>query len=210
MQVFVCAIGAFRQPIFMAYCPHRRRSTINPINPPRDFRRRTPAQSGPRINHQIRVPQVRLIGSAGQQLGLFSLEGALKLADEEGLDLVEVSPQAEPPVCKLVDYGKYKYQLSKKQQQSKKHQIVVHLKEVKFRPTTDEHDLQFKVKHIRRFIEDKDKVKVTVVFKGREMAHTDRGLVLLERIMKETADVAAVDKGSQMEGRTMALILSPK
>lgn len=167
-------------------------------------------QSGPRINHQIRAAQLRLVGSDGQQLGLFSLEGALKIADEEGLDLVEISPNAEPPVCKIIDYGKFKYQMSKKQQQNKKHQVVVHLKEVKFRPTTDEHDFQFKLKHIRRFIEDKDKAKVTVVFKGREMAHTENGAVLLERIVKETADIANVDKGSKMEGRTMTLILSPK
>lgn len=175
----------------------------------RDFRR-GPTPSGPRINRQIRALQVRVIGSDGSQLGLFSVEGAFKLADEEGLDLVEVSPQADPPVCKIMDYGKYKYQQSKKLHQNKRHQVVTHLKEVKLRPNTDEHDLAFKIKHIRRFIEDKDKAKVTVVFRGREMAYTSHGAELLKRVVKEMEDIAAVEKDFKLEGRAMTLILAPK
>lgn len=166
---------------------------------------------GPRVNEQIRVPQVRLISATGGQLGLFSTEGAIKLAEEEGLDLVEVSPQASPPVCKLMDFGKYKYQQSKKIQQSRKNQVVIHVKEIKLRPTTDEHDFQFKLKHIRRFIERKDKVKVTVVFKrGREMSHTDQGTAVMKRVTELTADIAMVETPSKMEGRNMMLFLAPK
>lgn len=176
----------------------------------RDFRRGPSSHSGPRINRQIRALQIRLIGSDGAQLGLFSIEGALKLAEEEGLDVVEVSPNAEPPVCKIMDYGKFKYQQSKKLHDSKKNQVVIQLKEVKFRPMTDDHDFDFKLKHIRRFIEDKNKAKVTVTFKGREMAHSEHGAAVLQRVIKETADVATVEQGFKMEGRAMHLILAPK
>lgn len=172
--------------------------------------RRPAFNSGPRINHQIRALQVRVIGADGAQLGLFSVDGAVKLAEEGGFDLVEVSPQATPPVCKIMDYGKYKYQQSKKVHQNKRHQVVVHLKEVKLRPNTDDHDLDFKIKHVRRFIEDKDKAKITVVFRGREMAHTDKGADLLKRVIKATEDVATIERDYKMEGRAMTLILAPK
>ena len=166
--------------------------------------------TGPRINRQIRSLQVRVIGSDGSQLGLFSTDGALRLAEDEGFDLVEVSPTADPPVCKIMDYGKYKYQLSKKQHLNKKHQSVIHIKEVKFRPMTDDHDYDFKLKHIRRFITDKDKVKAVVVFKGREVSHSEHGAALLDRVIRDTSDLATVEQGFKMEGRAMNLILAPK
>lgn len=174
-----------------------------------EYRHKAP--SGPRVNEYIRAPQVRVISDDGRQLGLFSVDGALRLAYDEGLDLVEVSPQASPPVCKLMNFGKYKYEQSKKLQQNKKNQVVIHIKEIKLRPTTDDHDLQVKIKHIRRFIERKDKVKVTVVFKrGREMAHTEQGALVLERVVAQVSDVAAIETPSKVEGRNMMLFLAPK
>ncbi len=174
---------------------------------PRRFFQRKP--SGPRVNDEIRVPQVRLIGSDGKQLGLFATDGAIKLAREEGLDLVELDPNAKPPVCKIVDYGKYKYMLQKKQHESKKHQIVVHIKEIKIRPNIDEHDIEFKLRHVKRFLGDKDKVKVTVQFRGREIQHVERGMDVLKRFIKETEDVGQIDTPPKLEGKSMSMILSP-
>lgn len=162
------------------------------------------------MNFQIRVPQIRLIASDGKQLGLYATDAAIRLAELESLDLVEIDGNAKPPVCKIMDYGKYKYQQQKKKHESKKHQVVVHLKEIKFRPNTDEHDIEFKVRHIRRFIEDKDKVKTSIQFRGREMQHANRAREIFDRIMKDTADIAEVEKPPKMEGRTLAMILQPK
>ncbi len=133
---------------------------------------------------------------------------ALEQAEEKGLDLVEVAPNAKPPVCKIMDYGKYLYEEKKKSQEAKKRQTQIQVKEIKFRPHTDDHDLMTKIKHIRRFIEDGDRCKVTVFFRGREMAHKDRGQVILDRIVEMVSDVAKVEQTSRVEGRTMFLLLA--
>lgn len=134
---------------------------------------------------------------------------ALSVAKEKGLDLVEVADKAEPPVCKIMDFGKFKYQQQKRQQEAKKKQTVIQIKEVKFRPKTDEHDYQTKVKHIRRFLEGGDRCKVTIFFRGREIVHKDRGLTILERVQEEMAEISKVEQQAQSEGRTMFIMLSP-
>ncbi|MCK8602548.1 translation initiation factor IF-3 [Syntrophobacteraceae bacterium DRH4] len=151
-----------------------------------------------------------MIGQDGSQLGIVPLKKALDLAAEEHLDLVEVAPNANPPVCKIMDYGKFKYQQSKRSQEAKKKQTVIQVKEVKVRPKTDEHDLQVKIRHIKRFLAQKDKAKVTIVFRGREIAYTDQGVKILERIEEELRDEAVVEQHAKMEGRNMVMILAPK
>lgn len=162
------------------------------------------------MNQFIRVPQVRLIGGDGSQMGVFATEGAIKIAQEEGLDLVEVDPHANPPVCKVMDYGKYRYQQQKKQHESRRHQVVIHVKEIKMRPNIDEHDLQFKLRHVRRFLTDKDKAKITIRFRGREMQHMDRARIMIDRILKDTADIGAIESPAKVEGKTLSMILMPK
>jgi translation initiation factor IF-3 len=162
------------------------------------------------INEKIRAPQVRVIGQEGQQLGVLSLKQALELAVQEELDLVEVAPNADPPVCKIMDFGKFKYQQSKRVQEAKKKQTVIQVKEVKVRPKTDEHDLQVKIRHVRRFLGQKDKAKVTILFRGREIAYADQGIKVLERIKEELKDEAVVEQSPKMEGRNLIMILAPK
>ncbi|WP_258930433.1 translation initiation factor IF-3 [Desulfoferrobacter suflitae] len=162
------------------------------------------------VNERIRAQEVRVIGQDGSQLGIVPLKKALDLAAEEHLDLVEVAPNANPPVCKIMDYGKFKYQQSKRSQEAKKKQTVIQVKEVKVRPKTDEHDLQVKIRHIKRFLAQKDKAKVTIVFRGREIAYTDQGVKILERIEEELRDEAVVEQHAKMEGRNMVMILAPK
>jgi translation initiation factor IF-3 len=162
------------------------------------------------VNEKIRAPEVRVIGVDGTQLGIMSTNRALELATSESLDLVEVAPNADPPVCKIMDYGKFKYQKSKRSQEAKKKQTVIQVKEVKIRPKTDEHDLQVKIRHIKRFLDQKDKAKVTILFRGREIAYTDRGMVVLERIIEELKDEAVVERSPAMEGRNLVMILAPK
>lgn len=161
------------------------------------------------MNHRIRVPQIRLIGSDGSQLGVFQTEKAVERARDEGLDLVEISPNASPPVCKIMDYGKYKYEKQKKQHESKKQQVKVQLKEVKMRPNIDDHDLMTKLKHVRRFLEAKDKAKVTVQFRGRENLYADRGLTVIQRIIKEVEDLGYPEYEPKREGRTLATVIIP-
>ena len=146
----------------------------------------------------------------GTQLGIVSLEEALTRAEEERLDLVEVAPKATPPVCKIMDYGKYKYIQSKKLQEAKKKQSTIQVKEVKIRPKTEEHDYQFKLRHIRRFIDEKNKAKITIMFRGREIAHSELGLRVLERIIEDTEEVAVVEQQPKLEGRNMIMILAPR
>ncbi len=146
----------------------------------------------------------------GEQVGIMPTEEALALAHEQGLDLVEVAPSARPPVCRIMDFGKYKYQQQKKQQEARKKQTVVQIKEIKVRPKTDDHDFNTKVKHIRKFIENGDRCKVTVFFRGREIVHKDRGLLILERISQAMDDVAKVEQPPASEGRTMSMLLTPK
>ena len=163
-----------------------------------------------RVNTRIRVPEVRLIGADGGQMGLFQTRDALNKARDLGLDLVEISPNARPPVCKIMDYGKYKYEQSNKQHEAKKKQVVIHLKEMQIRPSTGEHDFQVKVEHIRRFLEHGDKAKVTVRFRGRELAHTETGRAMLDKVVKELSDISEVDQMPRREGKVIHLILKPK
>ncbi|NIO05838.1 MAG: translation initiation factor IF-3 [Proteobacteria bacterium] len=163
-----------------------------------------------RINRYIRAKTVRLIGPEGDQLGILPIEEALRLGGEYELDLVEVSSRSDPPVCRLMDYGKFKYQQQKKAHEAKKKQAVVHVKEVKLRPKTDEHDLQFKIKHIERFLKEGLKSKVTVIFRGRELSHPEIGKRMLARVSEEVKEWGVVEIGPKFEGRTMVMMLSPR
>lgn len=162
------------------------------------------------MNETIRVREVRVVGQDGSQLGIMLTAEALHLAEEHGLDLVEVAPNEKPPVCRIMDYGKYKYQQSKRLQQAKKKQKVISVKEIKLRPKTEEHDYQFKSQHVRRFLQDGHKAKVTVVFRGREMAHTDLGRRMLDRIVEDMGDISTVEQTPRQEGRNMSMVLSPR
>ncbi len=152
---------------------------------------------------------MRVIGEEGDQLGILAKDEAIRAAQEKGLDLVEVAPNADPPVCRIMDFGKYKYQQQKKQQEARKRQTVIQIKEIKVRPKTDEHDFQTKLRHIRRFLDGGDRVKVTVFFRGREIVHKDRGLSMLHRVIEETEDIAKVEQEPRSEGRTMNMFLTP-
>ncbi|CAH2031527.1 translation initiation factor IF-3 [Trichlorobacter ammonificans] len=162
------------------------------------------------INHSIRAHEVRVVADDGEQLGILTLREALEAAEARQLDLVEVSPTAQPPVCRIMDYGKFKYQQSKKQQESRKKQVQVQVKEVKIRPKTDDHDLDFKVKHVRRFLEEGNKAKVTLVFRGREITHQDIGRAVIERFASELADVGVVEVQPRVDGRQLFMIIAPK
>ncbi|WP_107687560.1 translation initiation factor IF-3 [Neisseria wadsworthii] len=163
-----------------------------------------------RINGEITAKEVRLISGSGEQLGIVSLRDALAMSEEQDVDLVEISPTAKPPVCKLMDFGKYKYEQSKKRDEAKKKQKQVQIKEIKFRPGTDEGDYQIKMRNINRFLEDGDKVKVTLRFRGREMAHQEFGAQLLERVKEDLAEVATIEQFPKMEGRQMVMMIAPK
>jgi translation initiation factor IF-3 len=162
------------------------------------------------LNQGIRAREVRVIDPEGKQLGILQIRDALAAASEFGLDLVEVSPTAKPPVCKIMDYGRFKYEQTKKQQEAKKKQTTFQIKEIKVRPKTGEHDLQTKMGHIRKFLDRKDKVKVTVMFKGREIALSDRARGLLEQIAGQMEELAVVEQFPKFEGRTMTMVLAPK
>ncbi len=162
------------------------------------------------INREIRAKEVRVIDPDGNQIGVVPTIKALSTANEFGLDLVEISPNANPPVCKIMDYGRFKYEQTKKQQEAKKKQSSFQLKEIKVRPKTGDHDLQVKLGHIRKFLERKDKVKVTVIFRGREITLAQMGRDVLAKIAEETQDTAVVEQYPKFEGRTMMMILSPK
>ena len=162
------------------------------------------------LNEEIRDKELRLIGNGGDQLGIMSAEEALRIADEQGLDLVKISPQANPPVCKLMDYGKYRFEQSKREKEARKNQHVVEIKEIRMSPGIDVGDFNVKLKNAQKFLADGDRVKVSVRFRGREMAHTDIGQKLLDRFAEQCAEVANVDKGAKLEGRNMSMFLSPK
>jgi translation initiation factor IF-3 len=163
-----------------------------------------------RINRDIRIREARVIDADGNQLGIISIQEALAAAEEVGLDLVEISPNADPPVCKIMDYGRFKYEQTKKLQEAKKKQTTFQVKEIKVRPKTDTHDLEIKIGRIEKFIAKKDKVKVTVVFRGREITLTQKGRELLTKIAEDTKEYAVVEQSSRMEGRIMHMILAPK
>jgi translation initiation factor IF-3 len=168
------------------------------------------AEKDLRINETIRMREVRLIDGEGNQRGIVPTIEALRMAREAGLDLVEVAPQAQPPVCKLLDYGKYKFDLEKKTRESRKHQKQVRIKEIRMQPKIDGHDLEFKTRHVREFLDEGNKVKVTVRFRGRELAHTELGKVVLDRILEKLEGNFLLERAAQMEGRTMSLLLNPK
>ncbi len=166
--------------------------------------------TGPRINQNIRAPKVRVIDHEGNNLGVMNPRDAYEAALQVGLDLVEVSPNVDVPVCKILDYGKYKYELQKKAAEARKTQKTVDLKEVKFRPNIDTHDYDVKLRMARRFLEDGDKLKVTLRFRGREMAHQDLGRALLERVSNDVEDIGKVDAMPKLEGRQMVMVVSPR
>ncbi|HVQ14494.1 MAG TPA: translation initiation factor IF-3 [Vicinamibacterales bacterium] len=163
-----------------------------------------------RTNERIRVREIRVIDETGQQLGIMAPPQALIIARQKGLDLVEISPTAVPPVCRIMDFGKYQYQEQKRSREAKKHQRVIEVKEIKFRPKVDEHDYQFKKKHIERFLSDGDKVKATIFFRGREMAHPEIGRRILERLIGELGEVALAETSPRQEGNQMHVILSQR
>ncbi|MCX5753330.1 MAG: translation initiation factor IF-3 [Candidatus Krumholzibacteria bacterium] len=163
-----------------------------------------------RVNEQIRLPEIRVIDAEGKQLGILPTPEVLKMAQEQGLDLVEISPTSRPPVCKIMDFGKFKYEQSKKMRDSRKKQHTTHLKEIKIRPKIEEHDLQFKLRNAERFLEEKDKVKITVIFRGREMEHMDMGRKILDRIVTQFADIALIEKDAVQVGKMISMILGPR
>ena len=172
------------------------------------FQRRTKPK-GPRINDRIRAHEVQVINSEGQNLGVLRIKEAIEAAKQEGLDLIEVSPNANPPVCKIIDVGKYKYDLQKKANKAKKKQKVINLKEIKLRPVTEIHDYNFKIKNAQRFLEKGDKVKFTVRFKGREMQHTHLGNELMKRIINDIVKVGKVEVHPKFEGKQIIMIIQP-
>jgi len=169
-----------------------------------------PVQDGPRINGAIRVPKVRCIDPDGNQLGIIDTRDAIEKAGDFGLDLVEVQPNAEPPVCKILDYGKFKYEAQKRANEARKKQKTIEVKEIKFRPNIDEHDYQVKMRNVTKFLNGGDKVKVTLRFRGREMAHQELGANVLARVREETEELAKVEAMPKLEGRQMVMVLAPR
>ena len=169
-----------------------------------------PTRDGPRVNEEIRVPQVRLIDQDGEMMGVMGARDAMLRAYAVGLDLVEISPNADPPVCKILDYGKFKYEQQKKRNEAKKKQKVIEIKEIKVRPNIDENDYQVKMRAMKSFIDEGDKVKVTLRFRGREMAHQDIGVRVLERIRAEMDLTTKVEQMPRLENRQMVMVLSPR
>jgi translation initiation factor IF-3 len=166
-------------------------------------------ETGPRINDRIRAPEIRLIGADGENVGVVTPARAMQLAEEAGLDLVEISPSAVPPVCKIMDFGKFKYETQKKEAEARKKQKIIEIKEVKFRPNTDTHDYEVKMRNVVRFLEDGDKVKVTLRFRGREMAHQDLGRNLLDRVAEDVKEIGKVESFPRVEGRQMVMMIGP-
>ena len=163
----------------------------------------------PRLNDRIRAQRCRLIAEDGEQLGIFMMSDALRMADEQALDLVEIAPTADPPVCKIMDYGKFKYEQEQKAKKARKNQTRIDVKEIKFRPKIDIHDYETKKKHVVRFLEAGAKVKVTIMFRGREMVHAERGLAILERLEGDIADLGFVESRPKLEGRNMFMLIAP-
>ncbi|RTR16782.1 translation initiation factor IF-3 [Azospirillum griseum] len=169
-----------------------------------------PTRDGPRVNREITARSVRLVGADGEMIGVVSLRDALYAAEDAGLDLVEVAPQAEPPVCKILDFGKFKYEAQKKANEARKKQKIIEVKELKLRPNIDDNDYDVKMRAARRFLEEGDKVKVTMRFRGREMAHQDIGMNVLMRVRDALEDIVKVEQMPKLEGRQMIMVLAPK
>jgi translation initiation factor IF-3 len=176
---------------------------------PRRFDRRPPERDQTRINDRIRVPEVRLIGVDGKQVGIVPTEEALRYAQERDLDLVEVAPDARPPVTRVLDYSKYRYEQSQKQKAARKHQQQVTIREIKFRPKIAQNDYDTKKGHVERFLRGRDKVKITIMFRGREVTHPERGTALLDRLAGELAEIAVVEQTPLQDGRNMTMLLAP-
>jgi translation initiation factor IF-3 len=176
---------------------------------PRRFDRRPPERDQTRINDRIRVPEVRLVGEDGKQIGVIKTSEALAYAQERDLDLVEVAPDARPPVCRVLDYSKYKYELAQKQKAARKHQQQITIREIKFRPKIAQNDYDTKKGHVTRFLLGKDKVKITIMFRGREVTHPERGAALLEKLAGELSDIAVVEQSPLQDGRNMTMMLGP-
>ena len=176
---------------------------------PRRFDRRPPERDQTRINERIRVPEVRVIDDEGNQVGVLKTPDALQLAQERELDLVEVAPEARPPVCRILDYSKYKYEQAQKQKQARKHQQQITVREIKFRPKIAEHDYDTKKHHVERFLRHKDKVKVTIMFRGREVTHPERGTAILDRLAEELSELGVVEQRPMQEGRNMTMMMAP-
>ena len=170
----------------------------------------TPSREGPRVNRDIAVAQVRLIDEQGENVGIVAKDEAIERAEDAGMDLVEISPGADPPVCKILDYGRFKYQDQKKKNEARKKQKTIDIKEIKMRPNIDTHDYDVKMRSINRFIADGDKVKVTMRFRGREMVHQELGLKVLDRVRDQLDEVAKVEQFPKMEGRQMIMVVAPK
>jgi translation initiation factor IF-3 len=176
---------------------------------PRRFDRRPPERDSTRINERIRVPEVRVIGDDGTQIGVMRTDEALRYAQERDLDLVEVAPEARPPVCRVLDYSKYKYEQSQKQKAARKHQQQITIREIKFRPKIAEQDYATKKRHVERFLKHKDKVKITIMFRGREVTHPERGQMILDRLAEELTDLAVIEQRPNLDGRNMTMLLGP-
>lgn len=176
---------------------------------PRKFDRRPPERDQTRINDRIRVPEVRLIGEDGKQVGIVKTEEALRYAQERDLDLVEVAPDARPPVCRVLDYSKYRYEQAQKQKAARKHQQQVTVREIKFRPKIAQNDYDTKKGHVTRFLLNRDKVKITIMFRGREVTHPERGTALLDRLADELKEIAVVEQVPVQDGRNMTMLLAP-
>jgi translation initiation factor IF-3 len=176
---------------------------------PRRFDRRPPERDTTRINERIRVPEVRLIDDEGNQVGVLKTPDALRFAQERDLDLVEVAPEARPPVCRILDYSKYKYEQAQKVKQARKHQQQITIREIKFRPKIAQHDYDTKKGHVERFLRHKDKVKVTIMFRGREVTHPERGTMILDRLAEELGELGVVEQRPMQEGRNMTMMLAP-
>jgi translation initiation factor IF-3 len=176
---------------------------------PRRFDRRPPERDTTRINERIRVPEVRLIDDEGNQIGVLETAEALRFAQERELDLVEVAPEARPPVCRVLDYSKYKYEQAQKLKQARKHQQQITIREIKFRPKIAQHDYDTKKHHVERFLRHKDKVKVTIMFRGREVTHPERGTAILDRLAEELAELGVVEQRPMQEGRNMTMMMAP-
>ena len=177
---------------------------------PRRFDRQPPERDPTRINERIRVPEVRLIDENGQQVGIMRTQEALRQAQDRDLDLVEVAPDAKPPVCRVLDYSKYKYEQNQKQKAARKHQQQINVREIKFRPKIAQHDYDTKKGHVERFLKGRDKVKVTIMFRGREMAHPERGEMILNRLAEDLGDLAVIEQRPQQDGRNMTMMLAPQ
>src|SRR6478672_7315988 len=196
----------------MAFTPSSPSSPSGPSFPrPRFPRGPVPGQSKDehRLNERIRVPQVRLIDENGTQVGIVPTFEALQMARDRGLDLMEISPNAQPPVCKICDYGKFKYEKKKKEQTAKKKQTVIKVKEIQLRPQTEEHDLEYKFKNVRTFLEEGDKAKITIMFRGREITYVDQGFKIMKQLAEQVKDIAIVEAHPKLEGKKLIMVLAP-